>query len=131
MRLYLDTSALVKIVQVEPESGALRRYLRRHRGDGQVGSELSKTELVRAVLTGGNATVAHARRVLGRLALIRLDSRILEDAATMGPVELRSLDAIHLACARVVGADLRAVVTYDARMSSAAEALGMPVVRPT
>ena len=130
MRLYFDTSALVKIVQAEPESAALRRYLRRHRGDGQVGSALSKTELVRAVTTGGNANVAHARRVLGRLDLIRLDSRILEDAATLSPAELRSLDAIHLACARVVGAELRAIVTYDARMSRAAQSLGMPVVTP-
>ena len=131
MKLYFDTSALVKLVQLEPESPALRKFLRRHPDDDPVGSELSRTEVVRAVIKGGGDNVAHARRVLSRLDLIRLDRRTLDDAATLQPSDLRSLDAIHLACARRIGADLRVLVTYDERMARAAESLGMPVAAPT
>jgi predicted nucleic acid-binding protein len=45
-------------------------------------------------------------------------------------VQLRSLDAIHLAAAQTVGDDLRAVVTYDRRLADAAGALGFVVQTP-
>jgi predicted nucleic acid-binding protein len=45
-------------------------------------------------------------------------------------VQLRSLDAIHLAAAQTVGDDLRAIVTYDRRMADAAGALGLVVQTP-
>lgn len=131
MRLYLDTSALVKLVQVEPESAALRGFLRRHRADGWVGSALSRTELVRAVLAGGSDAVDQARRVLNGLDQIRVDVRVLDDAATLvTPAVVRSLDAIHLASARRLGAELRAVVTYDERMAGAARGLNLTVASP-
>jgi len=43
---------------------------------------------------------------------------------------LRSLDVIHLASARSIGAALRAVVTYDHRMNDAAVAVGLVVESP-
>jgi hypothetical protein len=43
---------------------------------------------------------------------------------------LCSLDAIHLASARLLGSDLRAVVTYNERMADVASGLGVPVERP-
>jgi predicted nucleic acid-binding protein len=48
----------------------------------------------------------------------------------MLPLELRSLDAIHLATAQELGADLARVCTYDERMADAASALGLTVVAP-
>ncbi len=42
---------------------------------------------------------------------------------------LRSLDAIQLASALLIGADLPSVVTYDRRMGAAA-AIGLPVETP-
>ena len=131
MRLYLDSSALVKLVQRETESDALRRFLRRHRADQRVTSALARVEVVRAVLTGGPAALAQARRQLSRLDQILLSAELLDRAATLAPrVQLRSLDAIHLAAAQVVGADLRAVVTYDRRMAEAAQDLGLAVETP-
>jgi|SRR5579875_379686 len=131
MRLYLDSSALVKLVQREVQSDALRRFLRRHRADQLVTSALSRVEVVRAVLMGGPAAIAHARRQLSRLDQILLSTEVLDRAATLAPnVQLRSLDAIHLAAAQVVGADLRALVTYDLRMAEAAQNLGLAVERP-
>jgi uncharacterized protein len=51
-------------------------------------------------------------------------------AATMEPVELRTLDAIHLAAALALGDDLAAVLTYDHRMAHAARARGIQVIAP-
>jgi predicted nucleic acid-binding protein len=60
-----------------------------------------------------------------------MDRNLLDDAATLQPHELlRSLDAIHLASAGLIGAELRAMVTYDQRMAEAATALGMVVEAP-
>ena len=132
MRLYLDSSALVKLVQREAESEALRGYLRSHRGDERVASELVRVEVVRSVLGGGPAAVAHARRQLARLYLVVMDRDVLDRAATLAPATLlRSLDAIHLATAQLLGAELRAVLTYDVRMAAASTAFGLVVASPT
>jgi predicted nucleic acid-binding protein len=129
--LYLDPSAIVKLVQTEAETNALRRYLRRHRADQFVTSALSRVEVVRAVLLGGSRAIEQARRQLSRLDQIVLGSALLDRAATLSPeAHLRSLDSIHLAAAQVIGPELRAVVTYDARMVEAAENIGMTVVAP-
>jgi len=131
VKLYLDSSAIVKLVQRDTESGALGRFLAEHGGDEQVTSELARVEVVRAVLPGGAAAVAHARRALGRLHQLQLDGEILDRASSLAPdASLRSLDAIHLASAELVGRDLRAVVTYDRRMAAVAEGLALPVVTP-
>lgn len=131
MRLYLDSSALVKLVQREAESDALRRFLRHHRADPLVTSALARVEVVRAVLIGGAAALAQARRQLSRLDQVLLSREVLDRAATLAPtIQLRSLDAIHLAAAQVVGTDLRAFVTYDRRMADAAQDLGFAVEMP-
>lgn len=131
MKLYLDSSALVKLVKREAESSALRTYLRRRGTDGRVTSALARVEVVRALSGGGPAAVAHARRQLARVDHVNLDRLLLDDAATLVPgMALRSLDAIHLASARSIGADLRAVVTYDRRMADAAGAIGLVVEGP-
>lgn len=62
-------------------------------------------------------------------ALVKLVQR--DEAATLAPsTVLRSPDAVHLASARLLGSDLRAVVTYDARMVAVGSGLGMPVESP-
>jgi predicted nucleic acid-binding protein len=121
----------VKLVQKEAESEALRRYLRQHRLDERVTSALSRVEVVRAVQPGGAAAVAHARRQLARVHHVNLDTALLDSAAAIAPgTSLRSLDALHLASASLLGADLRAVVTYDQRLADATTALGLPVEAP-
>jgi uncharacterized protein len=131
VKLYLDSSAIVKLIQRETESDALRRFLRRHRDHRRVTSALARVEVVRAILDGGPAALAHARRQLARVDEITLDSDLLETAATIAPGErLRSLDAIHLASAQMLAPDLRAVVTYDQRMAAAGHALGITIEAP-
>lgn len=125
---YLDSSAIVKLAVREPESGALRRYLRRRRP--LVSSALAHTEVLRALLPAGVDAVAAGRKVLTRLDLIRINNRILDTAATLQPLEARSLGAIHLATAEHLADDLGALITYDDRMTEAAKQSGHRVLTP-
>ena len=126
--VYLDSSAIVKLVVAEAESTALRRYLR---GEPRRAScALARVEVTRAVAPHGAVTLTRARRVLRRIDLVPVDDELLDDAATLDAGVLRNLDALHLAAARVFGDELTAVVTYDDRMARSASILGLPVVTP-
>jgi predicted nucleic acid-binding protein len=125
---YLDSSAIVKLAIREPESAALRRYLRRKRP--LVSSALARTEVLRALLPAGDEAVARGRSVLQRLDLVRVNDRVLNAAGVLHPPELRSLDAIHLATAQQLGHELTALVTYDDRMVTTAKQLGYRIVQP-
>ncbi|MEO8744923.1 MAG: type II toxin-antitoxin system VapC family toxin [Candidatus Dormiibacterota bacterium] len=126
--IYLDSSAIVKLAIAESESAALRRYLRRRAP--LVVSALARTEVARALLPLGAAAVQRGHDVLSRIELIRVSDRILLEAGSLPPVELRSLDAIHLATMRQLGVSLRRLVTYDSRMAAAASDLGIATVAP-
>lgn len=128
MATYLDSSAIVKLAIREPESAALRRYLRGKRP--LVSSALARTEVLRALLPAGDEAVARGRSVLQRLDLVRVNDRVLNAAGVLHPHGLRSLDAIHLATAQQLGPELTALVTYDVRMVTAAKQLGHRIVQP-
>jgi len=83
-----------------------------------------------ALLPGGDEAVAAGRKVLARLDRVRINNRILDEAAALLPTEVRSLDAIHLATAGQLGQDLAAVITYDDRLADAAKRIGHRVVAP-
>jgi predicted nucleic acid-binding protein len=125
---YLDSSAFVKLVVAEPESSALRQWLRKW--PERASATLLRVEAVRAVATTGPTAVRTARGQMARLHLIELNRNLLDTAATL-PGPLGSLDSIHLAAAQSLGSDLGAVVTYDQRMAVAAGRLGMTVESPT
>jgi predicted nucleic acid-binding protein len=128
--LYLDSSAIVKLVALEPESGALHDWVSR-RGDAVV-SALAMVELQRAVrrLEDRSALKRRASTVLNRIALIQVDDAILHRAAHLETADLRSLDAIHLATALSIREHLEAFVVYDRRLGLAAESLGLKVTAP-
>ncbi len=126
---YLDASAVVKLLVQEVETTALRRRLRSW--PRRASSALLRVELLRTVRRAGMPRLMEgARRQLANIDLVRLDDDLLERATDIEPATVRSLDAIHLATALSIGSDLAAVVTYDARMSAAAQALGLPVIAP-
>lgn len=125
---YLDSSAIVKLAVREPESDALRRHLRRRRS--LITSALARTEVLRALLPGGENVVDAGRRVLSRIDIVRINDHVLNQAGTLLPTELRSLDAIHLSTAARIGVDLGEIITYDDRMAGAARQMGYKVSSP-
>ena len=71
------------------------------------------------------STRVRARRLLQRLTLVQIDDELLDAAAMADPRVLRSLDAVHLAAAQLIGDELTALVTYDRRMSAAASLIDL------
>jgi predicted nucleic acid-binding protein len=127
--VYLDSSALVRLVVSESESDALVSYLRDH--PNRVSCALARVEVVHAARPHGDAATRRARELLDRISLLRLDDVLLNAAADLGGETLRSLDAVHLAAARALGGSLTAIVTYDDRMAKAAESIDLVVSAPT
>lgn len=125
---YLDASALVKLVVPEPESSALRAELTRW--PRRVSSTLVRAELVRACARIDQAAHDRARDLLGGLSLVSVTDRVLDRAACVRPVSLRTLDAIHVASALALGETLGALITYDDRMADAAARAGLPLLAP-
>lgn len=130
MAYYLDTSAAVKLVVEEVGSKALRTWLMTAE-EPIVSSDLLRTELLRATRRSAPDHVQQARMVLDSIVLITISTTLFEHAGTIEPDLLRGLDALHLAAALDLGDDLDGIITYDDRLSSAAMALGIPVVAPT
>jgi uncharacterized protein len=126
---YLDSSAIVKLAEVAPETLALRRYLLRRRP--YISSALARTEVMRALLPRGPDAVRRGDDVLLNIDLVRVNDRILRLAGELPPPTLRTLDAIHLATARLLGGSLARLVTYDQRMLDAAHLLGLTVTSPS
>jgi hypothetical protein len=127
---YLDSSALLKLVLPERETVELRAALAGW--PDWVSSWLSAIECRRAVRRArGNASErARMDHVLASCTLLRVDESSLRLAETIGSSELRSLDAIHLACALSIEDYPGAFVTYDGRLASAARKIGLNVLSP-
>jgi len=129
--LYFDASALVKLVQIEAESAALQAYLVAHRTERRVTSMLSRTEVLRAVWAGGPRAQQQALAVLDQTEQVALTRGVLDQAGALLPgVRLRTLDAIHLACALALGGELRTLITYDIWLAQAAADVGLVPFAP-
>jgi uncharacterized protein len=128
--LYLDSSAIAKLIIPETESDALARFL--PAWPLRVSSALARVEVTRAVhrLTQEPDRLRRAEEVLRRFALLRIDAAILEAASQLDPPLLRTLDAIHLASAVSLAETLGGFVAYDARLAQAARNLGLTVFSP-
>lgn len=126
--VYLDASALAKTIIKEPESAALKRFLRQH--PIRASSALAQAELLRAARRVEPSAVPLALEVLRRLLLLEVTDSILMAAGMLEPVSVRTLDAIHLASAQALAPELEGLVTYDQRMAEAAHRLALPVVAP-
>lgn len=123
----MDSSALVKLVADEPETGALRAYLQSARAR-MLSSVIAEIEVRRAARR--YARPERAEAVLSGLARIGLEPEIITLAASIEPLTLSSLDAIHLATAVSLRAELNTFVAYDRRLVDAASAAGLPVASP-
>ena len=125
--LYLDSSAIVKLVSREPETADLVRVVRAD--PTLISSALAWAEVLRAVRRVRGNT-ARAEGILGAVALVPIDDGIIRSAATLAPVTLRTLDAIHVATALSLGADVSQLATYDDRLAQTAVTAGLDVIAP-
>ena len=126
--VYLDSSALVKLIMSERGSEELGSFL-----GGRsvwVSCSLARVEVIRAVMIREPNALPRAQELLNRLHLVNLDDQVLDRAAHLDPPLLRTLDAIHLAAAHTMRSRLDEFVTYDGRQASGAHLLGFTVIAP-
>ncbi|GLY67502.1 type II toxin-antitoxin system VapC family toxin [Amycolatopsis taiwanensis] len=134
MRIYLDSSALLKRVIEEPESEALRVQLRGHVEERAVllSSRLASIEVGRAIRMrfdlGYAAAADFVDDAMSGVAEHPIGDEVVSLGQRLNPNRLRSLDAIHLASAMMLGADL--LITYDHRMADAGEHNGLRCAAP-
>ena len=130
--IYVDSSAIVKLIRPEPESPALAAFLN-DAAETVVTSTLAELEVPRALRRVAPARLAGVSAVLARLSRMEIDGPVRATAAAYTDGGLRSLDAIHLATAEMLvaaGKSVSTFVSYDARQSRAAEAAGFGVAAP-
>ena len=129
--IYLDSSALLKLLFEGSESAALAQWISERSSTPMVSSELATVEVVRAARRLDAKVVPAARALMSQLDLIPLHTGLLDEAADVGELLSRSLDAIQLASALSIRDDLTAFVAYDNRLIAAAETAGIESIRPS
>jgi predicted nucleic acid-binding protein len=128
--IYLDTSAMVKLVAAERESAELIEWLNGRADEASATSAIGHIELVRAARRIGHTAVLAAQRIADSIDTLLLTDSIAAMARTIGRPELRTLDAIHLATAVVHRSRISAFCAYDVRLLAAAGAEELPVTAP-
>lgn len=127
--VYLDSSAIIKLVFEEDDTDALLTFLQTR--PQRVSSALARIEVLRIVSRAQDPLpLREAKRVLSALDLIRMDDDIVTRAAALEPAGLRSLDAVHLATAQMLGHHLAGMVVYDRTLAAAAKAADITVWSP-
>jgi predicted nucleic acid-binding protein len=125
--IYLDTSAFLKTVWAEPESAALLEAI----GDSPtVSSALLTVETRRSTIRVDPARLPRADLLLGEVTQIGITDAVLESASRLPDPLLRTLEAIHLATALLLGDELDVLLTYDARLATAAQNHRIPTAAP-
>jgi uncharacterized protein len=134
VRVYLDSSAVLKRVLAEAESADLVAALDKHHAEGDllVSSSLAWIEVARALRSLHRTTLAEVAdevdAALSGVAEHPLVAEVVALARRANPAVLRSPDAIHLASALLLDADI--VLTYDQRLASACIEGGLAVAAP-
>jgi uncharacterized protein len=127
---YIDTSAAFKLLAAEEHAEAFLAFYREHRHDAWISSDLLRIEVTRAVTRHWRALIPDAQRLLDAFEYIQIDEDVVRTAMVEPDPLLRSLDAIHLATARLLGEELTALLTYDDRLVKAAADAAIPVHTP-
>ncbi|AEH09332.1 MULTISPECIES: type II toxin-antitoxin system VapC family toxin [Protofrankia] len=134
MRIYLDSSAILKRLVAETDSLALVAAVDKHHEDGDllVSSSLAWIEVTHALRarfgTDSASATVHADAALSGVAEHPLSPEVVSLARRIGPAVLRSLDAIHLTSALLLDADQ--MLTYDDRLAMACAQSGLVFTAP-
>ena len=127
MRVYCDTSVLAELLLDPPSSRATRAALDSWSEQGVVTtSQLTTVELGRLVMRADSRTTAAKLNIADLpVQYIALGDVVLRNAASLPVRFLKSPDAIHVASALTIQADI--VLTNDRQMKRACEELGLAV----
>jgi predicted nucleic acid-binding protein len=124
--LYLDSSALAKLIVSEPETDETVEECAHW--PVHASSIVAAVEVHLALRRSKPDEPARRRadQVLAALDLVPLDDVTAARASALEAApQLRALDAIHLASALALDDDLGALLTFDRRQREAAEAAGV------
>lgn len=127
---YADTSAVIKLLAEGSHSRAFAEFYDAHADTEWVSSALLRIEVTRAVTRAMPALLPDATDLLSAFSYIAMDDDVVEGAMSEPDRGLRSLDAIHLATARLLREDLAAIVSYDDRLLKAAADAGLDTESP-
>lgn len=131
---YLDSCVLLKFVQAEPQTAALRLWRSSLGSDAYlVTSQLAGVEIARTFRRAGmdrQRVPFMVTNTLKGIDQIILDDDVLTRAADFELQKLGTLDAIHLATAQPLGAELDAFLTYDKELTAAAKDIGLTHLAP-
>ncbi|OHT95587.1 VapC toxin family PIN domain ribonuclease [Mycobacteroides chelonae] len=131
--IYLDTSAMAKLLISESETPDLQTWLteQRRQGEQAATSALGRIELLRTAARHGQPGLRErALHLLDGLDILPITAAVIALAETIGPPTLRSLDAIHLASSSQIAEELTVFVAYDTRLLDGAKAVGFPTRSP-
>lgn len=126
--IYMDSSALLTLLTGRAGAAELRDFLAERPGLPMATSTVGMVETVRQLDKVGSFPNALAD--LDRMVTEILLTEEVRDLATRVPATLRSLDAIHVASALVIGDALDSLVTYDKRMLDVAREAGLAAHAP-
>jgi hypothetical protein len=121
---------VIKLLVEESHSKAFAAFYDAHADAEWASSALLRIELTRAVTRAMPTLLPDARDLLLAFSFVAIDDDIVEGAMNEPDRGLRSLDAIHLATARILGEDLDAIVSYDDRLLQAATDAGLATASP-
>ena len=125
---YLDTSVVMHIALGHSPTAGAWFHQRYARGEAFVTSRLARLEATR-VLHQEALNLDLAATVLDIVTMLSVDDSLLVEAGALR-IQVKSLDALHLASAARVGAGLVTVATNDQNMRQAAQVLGFNVHNP-
>lgn len=127
--VYIDTSALGRVLLDEPDKSAIKDALDSF--DQVTASRLLRIELRRVGLKRG--LLDRAESLLADISLIPLEDQILTATETLTPASVGTLDAIHLATAVQLtkAGKLSALMTYDKGLAAGAREHGITVLSPS
>lgn len=126
--IYIDTSALLKLIKPEAGSEAVAAFL--HEETELVSSALLAVEARRGALRNAPEKLPRLDILLTRIDMVEISAPIIESASRLPDPLLRSLDAIHLATALLIREEIDVLLTYDERLTEAARAHRITTAAP-
>ncbi len=126
--IYLDSSALVTLISERNYSDELQNFLLTRPAMPMATSTLGFIETVRTLDQVGDFP-GLMEDLIGQFTEILLTDEVRDAAASL-PGRLRTLDAVHVASAQILGDALDVLLTYDKRMLDVARSVGIAAESP-